>query len=854
MARVLDNWERLVRATLRREQLRTAAPTHERHPSGLAGAVPPSLGRASHIDAILQAADEIQDEDPNVARILCEQAYSMAQNLDPNSEGRGVLQFKTGLIAVIKQKLAKRDGAQIDRNRDVERLWEFYHQYKRRHRVDDIQREEQNWRESGVFSTNFGELVEMRKVFATLRALVEVMKELAKDAAPEVGRLIFEELRRIEKSDATLSGELTPYNIIPLEAPSLTNAIGAFPEVRGAVSAVRYIESFPRLPAAFEIPGHRDVDMFDLLEYAFGFQRDNIRNQRENVILLIANAQSHLGLPDERDPKIDEKAIYEVYLKVLDNYFKWCKYLRIRIAWNSSDAITRERKLILVSLYFLIWGEAANVRFLPECICYIFHFMAKELDSILDHGEAYIADSCKLENGSVNFLEKVIKPIYDIIVQEAERNNNGRAAHSKWRNYDDFNEYFWSPTCFELGWPMKEDSAFLRKPNKRKRTAKSSFVEHRTFFHLYRSFHRMWIFLAIMFQVLTIIAFNDKLNLNTFKILLSVGPTYAVMNFVESCLDVLLMFGAYTTARGMAISRLIIRFFWWSLSTAAVIYFYLRVLQDWNKQQTNSSSFRIYILMLGAYAGVRFVFGKSWFVMYELAFPVHSLINALCYQERYYVGRGLYEKPIDYARYVVYWLVIFASKFTFAYFLQASFFIKPLVEPTRIIVQIRFDEYSWHDFVSKHNYNALTVASLWAPVIAIYLMDIHIWYTLLSALVGGVMGARARLGEIRSIDMVHKRFESFPEAFVKNMASSRTRSHRRCRWRFQVKQDLFWVSSPFSWKGLDLKKCDFFSFSTAAAFAVANGDSKLSKIFFAPWPFWQHLWVGVVGCFMWAAH
>lgn len=27
-------------------------------------------------------------------------------------------------------------------------------------------------------------------------------------------------------------------------------------------------------------------------------------------------------------------------------------------------------------------------------------------------------------------------------------------------------------------------------------------------------------------------------------------------------------------------------------------------------------------------------------------------------------------------------------------------------------------------------------------------MDIHIWYTVLSAIVGGVMGARARLGEV----------------------------------------------------------------------------------------------------------
>ncbi|GAB4842405.1 hypothetical protein Ancab_012376 [Ancistrocladus abbreviatus] len=102
-------------------------------------------------------------------------------------------------------------------------------------------------------------------------------------------------------------------------------------------------------------------------------QRDNIRNQRENVVLTIANVQSRLVMPVDADPKIDEKAITEVFLKVLDNYIKWCKYLQKHVAWNSLEAINRERKLFLVSLYLLIWGEAANVRFLPECICYIFH-------------------------------------------------------------------------------------------------------------------------------------------------------------------------------------------------------------------------------------------------------------------------------------------------------------------------------------------------------------------------------------------------------------------------------------------------------------------------------------------------
>ena len=95
---------------------------------------------------------------------------------------------------------------------------------------------------------------------------------------------------------------------------------------------------------------------------------------------------------------------------MLDNYVKWCKYLRIRPAWNRSlrksaiflntwfffftaymsgylvysfEAIDRDRKLFLVSLYFLIWGEAANVRFLPECICYIFHHVSFQLWSYI---------------------------------------------------------------------------------------------------------------------------------------------------------------------------------------------------------------------------------------------------------------------------------------------------------------------------------------------------------------------------------------------------------------------------------------------------------------------------------------
>ncbi|VFQ67599.1 unnamed protein product [Cuscuta campestris] len=52
-------------------------------------------------------------------------------------------------------------------------------------------------------------------------------------------------------------------------------------------------------------------------------------------------------------------------------------------------------------------------------------------------------------------------------LSEARHNDNGRAPHSAWRNYDDFNEYFWSLNCFELSWPWRITSPFFLKPTPR---------------------------------------------------------------------------------------------------------------------------------------------------------------------------------------------------------------------------------------------------------------------------------------------------------------------------------------------------------------------------------------------------
>ncbi|KAH6814902.1 glucan synthase-like 10 [Perilla frutescens var. frutescens] len=783
MARVEDLWERLVRAALRGRI--TGGDLYRRPEAGLAANVPSSLGNKD-IDDILRAADEIQDDDPNVSRILCEHAYSLAQNLDPNSEGRGVLQFKTGLMSVIKQKLAKKEAGGIDRSQDIARLREFYKLFREKHNVDKLREEEMKLRESGVFSGNLGELerktVKRKRVLATLRVLGNVLEQLTKDvSAEEAERLIPEELRRVIESDAAMTEDLLPYNIIPLDAPSLTNPIVSFSEVRAAVSSLKYFRGLPKLPGTFSPPPSRSLDIFDFLHYSFGFQKDSVSNQREHAIHLLANEQSRLRIPEEPEPILDEAAVQKVFLKSLDNYIKWCNYLGILPVWSNLEAVSKEKKLLFISLYFLIWGEAANVRFLPECLCYIFHHMGRELEELLRQQVAQPANSCLSDSG-VSFLDQVIRPLYEVISAEAANNDNGRAPHSAWRNYDDFNEFFWSLNCFDLRWPWHRVSNFFLKPPPRsknvlksgggKRCGKTSFVEHRTFLHLYHSFHRLWIFLLVMFQGLAIIAFNNgNITSKTIREVLSVGPTYFVLKFFKSVLDIIMMYGAYATSRNLAVARIFLRFLSYTLISVFICFLYVKALEDKSNNNNSSAVYKIYVIILSIYAGAKFC------LSFLLHIPACHRLSDRCdswplvrlmkwmHQEHYYVGRGMYERASDFMKYMIFWLVVLGCKFSFAYFLL----IRPLADPTKFLVNLRINEYSWHDIVSKNNHNAFTVLSLWAPVIAIYLMDTHVFYTIVSAILGFLLGARDRLGEIRSLDAVHQLFEKFPAAFMNTL-------------------------------------------------------------------------------------
>jgi callose synthase len=73
-----------------------------------------------------------------------------------------------------------------------------------------------------------------------------------------------------------------------------------------------------------------------------------------------------------------------------------------------------------MGLYLLIWGEAANLRFMPECLCYIYHHMASELHGMLAGNVSMVTgDNMKPAYGGEEeiFLRKVVTPIYNVISQ-----------------------------------------------------------------------------------------------------------------------------------------------------------------------------------------------------------------------------------------------------------------------------------------------------------------------------------------------------------------------------------------------------------------------------------------------------
>ncbi|KAH9770736.1 callose synthase 7 [Citrus sinensis] len=473
------------------------------------------------------------------------------------------------------------------------------------------------------------------------------------------------------------------YNILPLNAVGAKAAIMELPEIKAALRALRNVQnlSMPSVTtnAPHDLPEERNKSGFDILDWLSSV----FGFQREHLILLLANM--------------------DVRKRDLADYTEMAE-----------------------DVYGILFGNVRPVT-----------------------GDTYHGSQTAAPDEET-FLRTVITPIYQVLRKEAKRNNGGKASHSRWRNYDDLNEYFWSKKCLSLKWPtgLKEEFSVHSDvtPNRvpaGKSKPKTNFVEARTFWHLYRSFDRMWIFFIMAFQAMVIVAWTPDgspaalFDEDVFRSVLTIFITQAFLNLLQAALDIVLSFNAWWSLKITQILRYLLKFAVaaaWAVilpicyassvqNPTGVVKFFSNLTENWQNQGSLYNYAVAIYLIPNILAALLFFLPQLRRIMERS--NSHVVTPFMWWaQPKLYVGRGLHEGMFQ-------------------------------------LLKV--------NCVCPVTHNIGVVIAIWAPIVLVYFMDTQIWYSIFSTLFGGIHGALSHLGEIRTLGMLRSRFESVPTAFCRRL-------------------------------------------------------------------------------------
>lgn len=172
--------------------------------------------------------------------------------------------------------------------------------------------------------------------------------------------------------------------------------------------------------------------------HAHLFQNYNNWGAYTGMVDSVASHAKRIARDDDQDSR-------EMLLSV---YMSDANKLWTRASREQSVAVELNAKLHHLCLWFLIYGECANLRHMSECLCFIFHAALCSLtldDRLPGEGEERIM--CKpvsadvMPYGEKDFLRTVITPIYTFLKREIS--DRASAPISERVMYDDVNEFFW---------------------------------------------------------------------------------------------------------------------------------------------------------------------------------------------------------------------------------------------------------------------------------------------------------------------------------------------------------------------------------------------------------------------------
>ena len=326
-------------------------------------------------------------------------------------------------------------------------------------------------------------------------------------------------------------------------------------------AAQRSREPYPAWSAENQIPITKEEieDIFIDLTNKFGFQRDSMRNMFDHLMTLLDSRASRMT---------PNQALLSLHADYIGgdnaNYKKWYfaaqfdlddeigfrnmklgktsrrvrkarkKSKRLRGAsedpqrtleelegdnsleaaeyrWKSKmNQMPQNERIRQIALYLLLWGEANQVRFVPECLCFIF----KCAD------DYFLSPECQqrqepMEEG--DYLNRIVTPLYRYMRDQGYEVLDGKFVkrerdHNKVVGYDDINQLFWYPEGIER--IIFEDGTRLMDIPSEQRYLKlgevcwkkvffKTYKETRSWFHLATNFNRIWVIHVTVFWFYT---------------------------------------------------------------------------------------------------------------------------------------------------------------------------------------------------------------------------------------------------------------------------------------------------------------------------------------------------------------
>ncbi|KAH6615723.1 glycosyltransferase family 48 protein [Chaetomium sp. MPI-SDFR-AT-0129] len=318
-------------------------------------------------------------------------------------------------------------------------------------------------------------------------------------------------------------------------------------------------EPYPAWTSDAQIPLSKEEieDIFLDLTAKFGFQRDSMRNMYDHLMILLDSRASrmtpnqallslhadyiggdnanyrkwyfaaHLDLDDavgfanvknkKGKKKNKKKKGAEDEPVALEDLEGDDSLEAAEFRWKTRmNRMSQHDRVRQIALYLLCWGEANQVRFMPECLCFIFKCADDYLNSPACQNMVEPVEE-------FTFLNNVITPLYQYCRDQGYEISDGvyvrrERDHNKIIGYDDCNQLFWYPEGIERIVLQDKSKLVDVPPAERylklkdvewKKVFFKTYKETRSWLHMLVNFNRIWILHLTMFWFYT--AYNAKI-------------------------------------------------------------------------------------------------------------------------------------------------------------------------------------------------------------------------------------------------------------------------------------------------------------------------------------------------------